>query len=144
MICGGMGRAGGGNSSSSKIPSAYNVPATWCNSGSPFGYSPAPPLHATISETNLFFVGSFGGNARSIANNLPATHPTMSHHFWTNLPDSCQQTHLSHSPRIFSHSYSAHQRESIPGPHHSLLGPLSGGQARRCRGYRLQNPSPKT
>ena len=57
------------------IPSANNVPATWCNSGSPFGYSPAFALHAIISFTNLFFVGSSFGNARSTSNNFPAQPP---------------------------------------------------------------------
>ena len=125
------------------IPSANKVPATWCNSGSPFGYSPAFALHATISDTNLFFVGSLGGNALNSANNFPVVLvrvlnlPIASLHVLAWLPAQQQsRTHLSRPHRSPCLPSLVPQRGNTPGRPRCHLVPPSAEPMRRHRGYR--------
>ena len=126
------------------IPSANKVPATWCNSGSPFGYSPALALHATISDTNLFFVGSLGGNALNKANNftvelvkVPSHLPIADLHDFARLPPQRRtRTHLSRQRRSSCLPCPILQREITLGRHRYHLVPPSAEPMRRHRGYR--------
>ena len=54
------------------IPSTNTLPAAWCSSGSPLGYSPYLQDQAIIWVTNFFLVGSTPGNALRSVNKRAA------------------------------------------------------------------------
>lgn len=123
------------------LPSAYRLPATWCISGSPFGYSPALALHCTISVTNLFFVGSFGGNARSSASNFAiATHHQPPATF--SPPHTRKESTYPLQPHPPSSPPSpSHPQACMTSRHHCHLVPLSVALRRPREGHRWRCPS---
>lgn len=85
------------------IPSTNILPAAWCNSGSPLGYSPYLQDHDIIWVTNFLLVGSPPGNALSNVNKRPVICLARYKNHWHGDIYPCHprwDSHLlSHKPR---------------------------------------------
>lgn len=111
------------------IPSANILPATWCNSGSPSGYSPTRLDQLIISATNLFFVGSLAGKARNIIKTLPVTKSPDQRvlHASANPKQDKSQTLFSNSPLLPRFPKDIHQKHcEVP-----TTAPLASSQQRQ-------------